>query len=185
MFAYCGNNPVNYVDNTGNFPWHIIVASIIGGGVSTIVALMHKSSFVDTVLAGLMGAGTGAIIAAYPQSAIYFTSADMIIRLFNCIDAGYTFEETVAIMGLSMFITYNFKSTGDDLVDKYVDMTFGTAKEVISEGFIAAIEDKHKGTPTIMHNISSAATNGLSGGGRGGYVIMNDRYSVLGDLAWL
>ena len=35
MFAYCGNNPINYIDSSGEFPWLIagiiICAGFIGG----------------------------------------------------------------------------------------------------------------------------------------------------------
>ena len=42
MFAYCNNNPITYVDRTGNFPWFaiivIVVSAVVGGVIGSKVA---------------------------------------------------------------------------------------------------------------------------------------------------
>ena len=41
MFAYCGNNPINYLDATGEFPWLVVVAiaiAIVAIGIDHSIA---------------------------------------------------------------------------------------------------------------------------------------------------
>ena len=53
MYAYCNNNPVNYVDHTGNFPWLVvailvlpmIVGGILGSSADFIIADDGKNGY--------------------------------------------------------------------------------------------------------------------------------------------
>ncbi len=72
MFAYCGNNPVIRVDNSGAF-WNIIggaiVGAVIGAASQAICNLIENKPITDGLgKAALTGAVGGALTAAFPAA---------------------------------------------------------------------------------------------------------------------
>ncbi len=184
MFAYCANNPINYVDPKGDFPWHIVIAALVGGGVGSTSALIRGEQGWNILWAGLDGAAQGALVAACPQLAAIVSSIELFSRFLKCIEAGYTFEETFAIMGLAVVGEVAIPSTGDVLTDAFVDATFGSAKDMSCEAGITAIGNSSNGKFTI-NNIATA-TSSRNGGGCGkSNVFMQSCRTVRGDYLWI
>ena len=98
--------------------------------------------------------------------------------------SGYSFEETLAIMGLSALVELSFPETGDNLTDTLVDATFGTAKEVLSEAGIIIIGENSSGKLTV-NNISTATSGKPVGSSGQGYMLMYAADTVKGDLLWI
>ncbi len=76
MYAYCGNNPVMYVDPTGEFGWHVVVGATLGFAFEVASQLIANGGDfsnlnwlkvdIATVVGGittLTGAGVGALIS--------------------------------------------------------------------------------------------------------------------------
>ena len=68
LYAYCGDNPVMYIDPNGTFFWFIFIGAIISGAIiggisGGVSAVQNGSSFASGFLVGaLTGAVTGAAI---------------------------------------------------------------------------------------------------------------------------
>ena len=58
-YAFCNNNPVNFVDPDGNHP--VIAGAIIGGAISGTAAIIKGKSFTEVVAATAGGAVDGVI----------------------------------------------------------------------------------------------------------------------------
>jgi len=69
LYAYCSNNPVNFTDFEGEFPWHILVGAIVGAGVSAITSAWTQKEETGEVdwrqvgVSALAGAVSGALAA--------------------------------------------------------------------------------------------------------------------------
>jgi len=183
MFAYCNNNPICYADPSGNFPWHIVIGAVVGGGVGVASALIRGESGWAVAGAGLYGAAKGGIIVAYPSSTIFFSTAELLATLLDCVSKGYTFEESLEIMGIAVIGELTLPSTGDILVDLFVDATFGSAKSLSCEAGKTAIGNNSSGKFTI-NNIATATSSGSGGGGSSGYAFLQSLHTVKGDFLW-
>ena len=58
-YAYCNNNPVNFVDPDGEHP--VVAGAIIGGAISGTAAIIKGKSFTEVLAATLGGAVDGVI----------------------------------------------------------------------------------------------------------------------------
>lgn len=127
MFAYCGNNPVNYVDPTGEFGFLAALGGfLIGSAVqyfSDVVCnifegkkgwdiLKPSSSVVDYVASGLKGmvafSGMNVVGAKFVNSAI-----DGAAYIANCEIEG----EDASITGLLSTVAFSFITTKGDGLD--------------------------------------------------------------------
>ena len=61
-YAFCNNNPVNFVDPDGNHP--VIAGAIIGGAISGTAAIIKGKSFTEVIAATTGGAVDGALAAS-------------------------------------------------------------------------------------------------------------------------
>lgn len=76
MFTYCNNNPITRADD-GGYIWNVVAGAVVGGITNLVTSFAAEVSdgnfslkdagkvFVSTVI----GAGEGALIAAYPAAA--------------------------------------------------------------------------------------------------------------------
>ena len=185
MFAYCCNNPINYSDSSGRFPWSVFLfGALLGGGINVILALMNNQSVGEVWGAGIIGALFGGASAVYPELASLIIGYNLLDRLLDCLYSGYSFEETLAIMGISALSEIAFKDTGDDLADEFVDAVFGTAKELTAEAGIIVIGNNSNGELAV-NNVATATSGRAVGGGGKGYMLMYTACSVKGDLLWI
>ena len=73
MFAYCGNNPINYSDPTGEFglvTLGILISGVIGGVVAAATTAVSGGSVAEVIVNGVIGAGTAAATAAVAASSL-------------------------------------------------------------------------------------------------------------------
>ena len=61
-YAFCNNNPVNFVDPDGEHP--VVVGAVIGGAISGTAAIIKGKSFTEVIAATAGGAVDGAIAAS-------------------------------------------------------------------------------------------------------------------------
>lgn len=65
-YAFCNNNPVNYIDPDGEHP--AVVGALIGGAVSGTAAIINGKTFTEVVAATAGGAVDGALTAVGGKS---------------------------------------------------------------------------------------------------------------------
>ena len=97
LYAYCLNNPVEYVDPTGHFPFFILTALIgtaIGFGITTLVdycddgqvfnGSVHWGWYIGGALIGaVVGAGIGMLISYYATGSVTSSVSNVINGLFG------------------------------------------------------------------------------------------------------
>ena len=85
MFAYCNNNPVNYLDIDGEFPWHILIGGVIYGGSNfvtasafAIVDIINKEPLHKIIgkvaVSTVIGVAEGSLVATLPQGAMVISA---------------------------------------------------------------------------------------------------------------
>lgn len=112
MFTYCGNNPINYIDPTGNIGTFalvgIVVAAIIGGVASAAGTAASGGSTGEIVLSFVVG--------AVATAAIGTVAATEGIAL--CAVVGYSILISLLAEAISQLITVAF-----NLDDEYDPIT--------------------------------------------------------------
>ncbi len=87
LYAYCGNNPVMYMDNTGNFPFLIltgIIGAVIGAVVGGIIASSNNNNVwagiaIGATAGGLIGTGLGAAYAATVAGSFFASTSAVVV----------------------------------------------------------------------------------------------------------
>ena len=89
MFAYCGNNPINYSDHSGAAPaiiWGYLAASLVCGVSNAVPVVRNGGTFVEGLKAfgvGMVGGATGFGVAHLmkftPQGAVFGRGVSTII----------------------------------------------------------------------------------------------------------
>ena len=64
LYAYCDNNPVSYVDHTGEFPWHILIGAAVGGIIGAVSSALSGGDVVDVIIGSVSGMASGALTAS-------------------------------------------------------------------------------------------------------------------------
>ena len=64
MFAYCKNNPLMYIDNNGELPWHILIGGVVGSVIGAASAAVSGGDVFDVVLGAVSGFAGGALTAS-------------------------------------------------------------------------------------------------------------------------
>ena len=62
MFAYCDNNPVNRIDESG-YLGNVAIGAIVGGAIGLFSAIARGESASNVIVATVAGAATGALCA--------------------------------------------------------------------------------------------------------------------------
>ncbi|MBQ9144921.1 MAG: RHS repeat-associated core domain-containing protein [Clostridia bacterium] len=94
LYAYCGNDPVNYVDPSGNLPFFIltaIIGAVIGVGITAAVDYipdkefnLHWGWYVGAgALGAAIGAGIGMAVSYYATGSIASSTGNVFASLFK------------------------------------------------------------------------------------------------------
>ena len=182
MFAYCGNNPVNFSDPTGEFILTalivgVVAGAVIGGAIGGTVAYnsakssglegsdlfwataggVGKGALIGGVAGGLVGA-TGGVVAAYGATSVAGT-------------AMITATATITAKATEVTALQAKKSTNDgdngwQIANDCIDSIFGNGGKIISPAltkagttsatYVATDLIKHKVVPlgfnTFLHS---------------------------------
>lgn len=117
-YAFCNNNPVNFVDPNGEHP--IVVGAIVGGAISGTAAIINGKSFTEVVAATAGGVLDGAIATVLPGQQITFVNK--IIKgtigggagelLEQGLNVAFGNQENMDLKGLGARIFMGLVSTG-------------------------------------------------------------------------
>ena len=169
MFAYCKNNPSNCIDTTGNFPWHIVVGGLLGGGLGALATWINGGSGKDILISGVKGTIMGVITAVFPQATVVLLSYEMMVALWDCLYEGYSIEEAFAILMLTGAFECTGIETGDAATDLIVDATFGVGQELIGMGTEKLVQSKSRPKPNeklVTYSVISMIAAGRGAGGK-------------------
>ena len=116
MFAYCGNNPTNRIDNSGE-GWGLligagVVAAVISGISNAVSTARAGGSIEDCLVAGLVGTAGGAMGFAVAAIAGFSSWGNL---------AGRAVATTISNLGTSLAL--NGEITTTDLAKNAVDVT--------------------------------------------------------------
>ena len=143
MFAYCGNNPVNYRDNDGHSPTAILVDGVIAGIVSLINAAVFGATRSEMIKAFLSGFLQGAVCSA--TSGFAFGNAikyaiilyDVGSAVYECWESGASIEECALVALVQLWAAFSF----DDLeTDQLFDLVFGLGATLCATGISKGIQ---------------------------------------------
>ena len=167
MFAYCGNNPILYADDTGKFPWAVLAGAVLGALTAVVGGAISGDSISTIVGTALVQAVIGAVIAAVPELAPVFLGYDIYDLILEGIYSGMSINETSIHIAALLFSFLTFPETNDPLVDTAVAATFGVSKDTtigaIDNAICFAREYRHPAAVTYV--IISTLAAGAMGGG--------------------
>ena len=124
LYAYCGDNPVIYVDPSGNFP--ILIALILGAFAIAGMAIGGKMAydqgkrgwdlFGSIILGGAIGLAAGGLIVA-TSGAIYGAVYGIGATMFGGLTAGQVFAIGAVTYNLVVVTIAPFVSTNLELIE--------------------------------------------------------------------
>ena len=144
MFAYCGNNPVNYADPNGEDP--VLIAAVGGAIAGTLISLFfyYNNAGEDATLGGaLLAATAGALSGALGAAAGMVTGdVKMTYILSTAIVAGLFSHSTGGSFSVSAIFTY-----WGTYVGTYIDTGSYEGIKLVLANFLASLGT---GYPTEM-----------------------------------
>ena len=148
MFAYCNNNPVNYIDKQGDFCftfWVGVAAASISGICNAISTAANGGSLQECLVAGAVGFASGAIgyIVAFATG---FTPAGNLL--------GRAVSSTLSDLGTAYAL--NGEVTSQDLATTFVDVTMDVCFSTLSYYYTDPIKGK------LFNTIVNSALDGIA-----------------------
>ena len=156
-FAYCGNNPINRFDSTGEFGiWGAVVGGLIGAVAGAISSAVTGGDIKDIVISAAAGAVAGGVIGGFGNVVLARAAASVITAGFTYADCklnGFTTSESLLCAGVSAAITYSTASLSglvrnDVVASTLVDCTFGFGGSLVSAGISAGIANTKSNSQT-------------------------------------
>ena len=126
MFAYCGNNPVNYSDDSGKSPLLTILGvSVLGASVSALTTWATGGSGKEILLSALWGGITSGLTIVSPAltTKIAIFSGINVFLQMTCDNVAL--EYAVAGALLTTAAAYVIPGTNDPKLDAAITATFG------------------------------------------------------------
>ena len=53
LYAYCNNNPISHIDPEGEFPFHILIGAVVGGGFVFRVNAYIWENIIHEIIEGM------------------------------------------------------------------------------------------------------------------------------------
>jgi len=157
QYSYCLNNPLIYVDETGEF-WHIVIGAVVGGVINWV---SHGCQFNMKGLSYFgVGAAGGALAAAFPGAAMY-------------IAAGTSSANSILQQGFaSNWKDINFKQVAfDGIMGGLTSYAGGELGKMIgADKWFSGIK-----SPLLRNTLEGITTNTIVGGALGGtFALLDD-----------
>ena len=176
MFTYCQNNPVNLVDPSGDFPWGVVlpiaIPALINGVTRGISAWITSGSIRDAGIEFLIGLADGALSSFSTWFGYIIAAFDTAKTITEFKSNGASDLEAITAGGVSLLGGMGFGSTGDKIVDYFVDAIFGFGKSLSIDGSIEAwkrnIQDNQIVFSPTSNSIPSSIRNTGRNSGSGG-----------------
>ena len=148
MFAYCGNSPVNSCDPNGEFGvifWSGVAAAVISGISNAISTACNGGSVKDCLVAGAVGAVSGAV--GFATAAITgFSPVGSVL--------GRAVASTLCDLGTAYAL--NGEITGRDLATTAVDVTMDVCFSTIGYYYTEPINSE------LGQNVLNASLDGTT-----------------------
>ena len=150
MFAYCRNNPVNYLDPGGCIAeWvvaalvtgaKVIGAGLLGGTLSAGVELILGGSISDAKQAFWGGALAAGASAAHPFLAAIVVVVDVVEAISETNDAGGSKELGLVAGGITLFFSTVWTIDGDGLPYIIMDNMLGFTGDLMNNSLNICIQ---------------------------------------------
>jgi RHS repeat-associated protein len=128
MFAYCNNNSINCVDSNGFLLERLIggaVGALAGGCINAFTTWVTGGTTEEIIDAALWGATYGGITGAFPEATLGVNIFSGVKTAWDCWSYGMPFWGSLSCGLLDFGASFVIGNTGDKVVDKFIDYTFG------------------------------------------------------------
>ena len=148
MFVYCLNNPMEFFDPNGAFPWHIVAGAVIGGGVSALCTGVTGGSFIEIVKSGFRGALVGGATATYPNTATAILVVDITWTVVEVLWDSGTFGEGITAGLIHWLFSFNLVNTEHKQLRYVVELILNTSTNLTSSAVneLVMAYDNNSGT---------------------------------------
>ena len=164
MFAYCGNNPVNCSDPTGQFPWILAIVAVVSGGVAALAEFAQGGTLSEIGWAFLKGAASGLLIYLAPEMAYVILGFDIANTYFDYRNEGYSMEKSAATASTNIVSSISPFETGDFAVDQMTHAVFGSGFAISAAGLEQLAAGKEKPSGQTRINNQQQFRNNVCGG---------------------
>ena len=162
MFAYCGNNPINCIDNTGNAAislTKLLIKAAIGGLINALCAFSTGQPLQVVAEEFFVGLLMGAFseINGYIKIAIIILDAVSVV--VDCYNSGVDLKTSLLAGIYSIACALVYYNGLEFLADCLFDLTFGLGFSLTSAAFTEAL--KNKAAP---HNVEASPQHSVNRG---------------------
>lgn len=156
-----------YADKSGHMGWLILASGLVSGGINAFATFINGGSPEEILDSAAYGAVTGALAAVSPNLSVAVSSYNLLDKLIDCMYEGYSYEDAIAILGITAVSEISFPSIGVDWLDAIAVKIFETGKNMASAGAEAGINQNANKENKNVETVSNQLFGMIAvGGGR-------------------
>ena len=148
MFAYCGNNPINYLDYSGDAAVSIFLKAILSGALSALVEYATGGSIKDVVFAFAKGAVMELLsIDIFEDLTDIIFMFELCWTAIDCVRHNCTFQELILVIGVALLSNIGIGKSADELANLIAEFVFGAGSGICATGIEKYYTGDHPDSP--------------------------------------
>jgi len=160
LYAYCGNNPIMYIDSNGEI--FFLVTAAIGAVAGAVVGGVVAAATGKNVLAGVgIGAAAGGIIGLTGGAAAAYIVTGSVTASTGAVVAGLGAAGATAAGSGATYATSRFIQNSQSLFNKTVDHIFSKAH--VADGIMKLGSDKVNIFNKLVNTVNQYSSKFVSG----------------------